>query len=117
VPIAPDQSTTILVVKSHMPISFAGGRGKAARIAIRLESANGHISLGLLRPRMAAPTTVTQATKALKGKIRKATKSTPICYNVQRPLSTTGGVTSRAAFDPLRTFTPSVSWHREGVAA
>jgi hypothetical protein len=44
VPMAPDQSTTMPVVRSQKPISFAAGSGKNARTAIRLENANGQIS-------------------------------------------------------------------------
>ena len=91
VPMAPDHSTTMLVVKSQTPISVAAGSGKNARTAIRLENANGQISRGLFRLATAAPTKVINATRALKGRIRKPAKSTLICYTLGRQQSTLGG--------------------------
>lgn len=99
VPIAPDQSTTMLVVTSQRPIWLPAGGGKNVRTAITLENANGQISRGLFRLATAAPTKVINATKALKGRIRKPA-NTLIRYNLGRPHST---LSCRAAIDPLRT--------------
>jgi hypothetical protein len=87
VPMAPDHSTTMLVVKSQKPISDAAGSGKSARTAVRLENANGQIRRGLFRLAMAAPTKVMNATRALKGRIRKPA-NTLIGYSLGSPLST-----------------------------
>lgn len=92
VPIAADHSTTMLIVKSQKPTSLAAAGGeKSTRTATKLEKANGQMRRGLSRPATAAPATVMNAIRALKGDIRMLAKSTLRRYSLECPFSTRGG--------------------------